>query len=751
MKIGNKLIIGFMVIASLVGLVGIFSEISHNNIQTNSKIITKMLELDILLDDSLIELLALNQTENIEDYTAEKSDYEETRAKFDALFKQLNEENKKGIQDLGFNIEAFRKDADELAKISNRLIALHKRELAKIKESKEKKNLEQELRYKTQATLFTLQDDALIRDVGLMQYKSKEALYQYKDQRHSIEWLKSIKKVKDNSLVVPLQDTLNDLIAYERVAQDLGKIIIEQKTIEARKHLVLGELQELINLLEENKERITNRIKAESQASARNTHLIMLVVIVGAFLVSIILGLTIARSISKPVTKLAQTTQAIAQGDFSLRVDIATDDEIGELAASFNEMAGKLKESYAHLEQRVKERTAELTSANEKLEVEIVERKQVEGKIERAAQEWRTTFDSITDSVSIIDKDFKLIRVNRAFADAVKMEPAEVIGKTCYELVHGTKEPPASCPHKQTLDTKEPHSAEFFEPHLGIYVEVSSSPIFDENGEIIATVHIAKDITNRKGAEERQAMFFKEIKRINHELEDFAYIVSHDLKAPLRGVKTLADWISADYADKLGDEGREQMDLLLLQVKRMHNLIDGVLEYSRVGRVKEEQVQINLNGLVREVIDMVAPPGNIEITIENELPVIERERTRIMQVFQNLLSNAVKYMDKPQGRVSIGCVEEDGFWKFSVADNGPGIEEKHFERIFKIFQTLSPRDEFESTGVGLAVIKKIVELYGGKIWVESEPGKGSTFFFTLPKKEMGVKDAKLEANIACRR
>jgi len=382
---------------------------------------------------------------------------------------------------------------------------------------------------------------------------------------------------------------------------------------------------------------------------------------------------------------------------------------------------------------------------------DITERRRAEESLKQAAREWRTTFDSISDLVSIHDKDFKLVRVNKAFADAVKMEPAEVIGKTCYELVHGTKGPPASCLHKQTLDTQKPHSAEFFDPHLGIYLEVSGSPMFDENGEVIAVVHITKDITERKCAEERQAMLFEEVERINQELKDFAYIVSHDLKAPLRGVKTLADWISADYADKLGDEGREQMDLLLSQVKRMHNLIDGVLEYSRVGCEKEEQVQINLNGLVREAIDMVAPPENIEITIENELPVIEYERTRIMQVFQNLLSNAVKYMDKPQGRVRIGCVEEDGFWKFSVADNGPGIEEKHFERIFKIFQTLSPRDEFESTGVGLTVIKKIVELYDGKIWVESEPGKGSTFFFTLPKKEIGIKDAKREANIACRR
>jgi len=121
-----------------------------------------------------------------------------------------------------------------------------------------------------------------------------------------------------------------------------------------------------------------------------------------------------------------------------------------------------------------------------------------------------------------------------------------------------------------------------------------------------------------------------------------------------------------------------------------------------------------------------------------------------MQVFQNLLSNAVKYMDKPQGQIRIGCVEDDGFWRFSIADNGPGIDEKHFEKIFQIFQTLSPRDETESAGVGLTVVKKIVELYGGRIWVQSEIGKGTTFFFTLPKQKTGVKkDAKYEANITC--
>ena len=240
---------------------------------------------------------------------------------------------------------------------------------------------------------------------------------------------------------------------------------------------------------------------------------------------------------------------------------------------------------------------------------------------------------------------------------------------------------------------------------------------------------------------------YQEMEKVNNELNDFAYIVSHDLKAPLRGIKTLAEWLSDDYADKFDQEGKKQLDLLCSRVDRMHNLIDGILQYSRVGRVKEEKVQVNLNELVPSIIDLIAPPQNITITIENDLPVIECEKTRISQVFQNLLSNAVKYMDKLQGHIRIGCAEEGDCWKFSVSDNGPGIEEKYFEKIFQLFQTLAPRDEVESTGVGLTVVKKIVEMYGGKTWVESKVGEGSVFMFTLPKQMERVKDEKLEASI----
>ena len=259
---------------------------------------------------------------------------------------------------------------------------------------------------------------------------------------------------------------------------------------------------------------------------------------------------------------------------------------------------------------------------------------------------------------------------------------------------------------------------------------------------------LKEEIAERQEAQQRQAELIKKVDNINKELKDFASIVSHDLKAPLRGIKSLASWISDDCSDKLSEQANEQINLLLDRVKRMHNLIDGVLQYSRVGRTEEKPLEVNLESFIPEAIDMLAPPKNIKITIEDKMPVINCEETHIMQLFQNLLSNAIRYMDKPKGRIKVGCVEDGDFWKFSIADNGPGIEKKHFKKIFTMFHTLPANEESEGTGVGLTVAKKLVELHGGSIWVESKVGEGSTFFFTLPKQETRARDAKLEANIA---
>jgi PAS domain S-box-containing protein len=282
-----------------------------------------------------------------------------------------------------------------------------------------------------------------------------------------------------------------------------------------------------------------------------------------------------------------------------------------------------------------------------------------------------------------------------------------------------------------------------------LYWTDSGTTLPDAEGKPDRMIGVCTDVTNRRNSEQKQNELLEQFERVNEELNSFAYIVSHDLKAPLRGVKVLAEWLRTDYADKLGEEGKNQMELLVSRVDRMHNLIDGILQYSRIGRTEEDVSEIDTEKVVADVIDMISPPKNIRIVVEGTLPVIKSEKTRIIQVFQNLISNAVKYMDKEDGIIKVRCAEEDKSWKFSIEDNGPGIAKEYYEKIFQMFQTLSPRDKYESTGVGLTVVKKIIELYGGRVWVESQVGKGSTFIFTIPRQEVinkRIKDEKLQAN-----
>lgn len=219
----------------------------------------------------------------------------------------------------------------------------------------------------------------------------------------------------------------------------------------------------------------------------------------------------------------------------------------------------------------------------------------------------------------------------------------------------------------------------------------------------------------------------------NQELTNFAYIVSHDLKAPLRGINSLATWLASDYADQLGEDGAKKLNLIANRAQRMSGLVDGILAYSRAGRDSENKQTIDTDTLVRNIIELLAPPPHITVKITTPLPPISMDPTKAQQVFQNLLSNAIKFNDKPSGLVTVNCIDEAPFWHFTIVDNGPGIEAKYFDKIFELFQTLNRRDDVESTGIGCSIMKRIIELEGGKIWVESIFGEGTTFHFTLPQ------------------
>lgn len=225
---------------------------------------------------------------------------------------------------------------------------------------------------------------------------------------------------------------------------------------------------------------------------------------------------------------------------------------------------------------------------------------------------------------------------------------------------------------------------------------------------------------------------FKELTKKNNELDQFAYVVSHDLKAPLRGISNIIEWVEEDHPEEMSREVKTNLELIKGRTIRLENMINGLLEYARVGKVKKLQEKVNINELLLEISDLIVPK-NYEFIIDGVMPVITTEKLYIEQVFSNLISNAVKYNRKEAGKIIIRAKELGSFYEFSVSDDGPGIQPQYFEKIFVIFQTLQERDAFESTGVGLAIVKKIVDDHHGSIRVESESGKGATFIFTWPK------------------
>lgn len=215
----------------------------------------------------------------------------------------------------------------------------------------------------------------------------------------------------------------------------------------------------------------------------------------------------------------------------------------------------------------------------------------------------------------------------------------------------------------------------------------------------------------------------------NQELDEFAYIVSHDLKAPLRAIDNLSQWIEEDLEDKLDADTRQNMNLLRSRVQRMNNFIDGLLEYSRAGE-NREKTTVDVGLMLREILDAIAPPPSFAIEVGENMPVLSTEALPLQQVFSNLISNAIKHHPRNDGKINISAIEKAKFYQFAIADDGTGIALEYQSKIFAIFQTLTSKDRKENTGIGLSIVKKIVEDRGGKIWLKSELGQGSTFYFT---------------------
>lgn len=256
---------------------------------------------------------------------------------------------------------------------------------------------------------------------------------------------------------------------------------------------------------------------------------------------------------------------------------------------------------------------------------------------------------------------------------------------------------------------------------------------------------VSLDVTERRESEDQLKRSLASLQRLTHalernnrELDQFAYVTSHDLKAPLRGIANLSQWIEEELGPNINDQTREYLTLLRGRIHRMEGLIEGILSYSRIGRTAHGIERIDTGKLLAEIVELISPPDGSEVTIAPDMPIIRTERLPLQQVFQNLIGNALKYAGGAGARVRIDASDAGDFVQFTVRDNGPGIAREYHEKIWGIFQTLQPRDKVEGTGIGLALVRKMVDNKGGRAWVESEAGKGAAFHFLWPRNEEPV-------------
>jgi len=350
---------------------------------------------------------------------------------------------------------------------------------------------------------------------------------------------------------------------------------------------------------------------------------------------------------------------------------------------------------------------------------DITERKKQEEQIRHAAEEWRTTFDSITDLVSIIDREFRLVKVNKATAHAFGVDHTEIIGKTCYELMHGSKEPWPDCPHKKTLETGTPTTVEFFNSFLRIYLEVSTSPIFDDKGKVVATVHIAKDITQRKEMEKSQRLA---------QLGGLIAAMAHEVNNPLMIISGNAQLCLMEEIQS--DTVKNNLKIIVEECRRAKDIIQRLLKFSRPskGEIKEADINKNIEAMV-DIVEHQFKLINVEIkrNYQKNLPLISIDEPQMQEVFMNLINNASEAMPGG-GAITITTSLEGDFLRLDFKDTGSGMTEEAKKRLFEPFFTTKEK----GTGLGLAVCYGIIKAHNGELKFESKLNKGTTATVLLP-------------------
>ncbi len=408
-----------------------------------------------------------------------------------------------------------------------------------------------------------------------------------------------------------------------------------------------------------------------------------------------------------------------------------------------------------NLEKIVKQRTAEIEKNNQILQQKIDEQKRLEEALLDFTQLQWAILDYANYSIISTDVNGTIQLFNTTAEKWLGYSAQEMIGKVTPAIIHDTDEIIA---HAAILSQE---MGKEITPGFEVFVAKARQGIADENewtyirkdgsrfpvllsvtalydveGNITGFLGIGSDITQRKEAEAQIHQITDELKRSNQELEQFAYIASHDLQEPLRAITSYTQMLSQRYQSQLDPKADKWINHIVDGATRMQNLINDLLSYSRVGTKGKEFLPTDINDIIKQTLinlQITISEKNAVITVDN-LPTIIADGGQLIQLFQNLIGNGIKFCREDTPRLHISVIENDDEWQFGVKDNGIGISPEYFDRIFLIFQRLHSRREYSGTGIGLAICKRIVERHGGRIWVESQPETGTTFYFTIPKK-----------------
>ncbi|MEW6219845.1 MAG: GAF domain-containing protein [Thermodesulfobacteriota bacterium] len=372
---------------------------------------------------------------------------------------------------------------------------------------------------------------------------------------------------------------------------------------------------------------------------------------------------------------------------------------------------------------------------------DITERKEAEEKLLRAKEDWERTFDAVPDLIAILDQEHRIVRANRAMAMRLGLSAEQCLNKRCFTCVHGTGAPAGLCPHVQTIKDGQEHQAELHIPRLGGDFLVTTTPLLGRDGTMTGTVHVARDITERKMAEEKVRRLNQDLSRsvlelevANRELEAFSYSVSHDLRAPLRSIAGFSLAIKEDHAGRLDEEGQDALERVLAAAARMGQIIDDLLHLSQVTRSGIRRRRVSLSALAARIANSLLqdrPARQVELVIAPGVEVGADERL-LHLALENLVGNAIKFTERqPWARIEVGMTGEGGERVYFVRDNGAGFDMRYSDRLFKPFQRLHSPGEFAGSGIGLATVRRIIDRHGGRVWIESQPGQGTVVFFTL--------------------